>query len=458
MTDATEVANSVLDDDGGFDPPKSSPAFGVGSKFLAISVFIGLVAGVASFMIRLPYLALEPGNTFETEEYVVVEGAEAYMSPGEVSFVTVTQRRLTPMDWVISKLQSSDDIFHEDELLQGRTFDEQREENAQLMLSSQNSAIAAALAELGFETAEPAGVVLIDVVEGGPLDGVLARNDVITQIDGEPILTQEQLFDLLTDKPLDATVVLLAGRPGAEPQEISVPLTTDTAAFIGIMRDATSPAAESGAMVDGVIEGGAVDGLLVPGDRIVSLDGDMIDSFESLVAALAEMRSGDVVSLEAVRSENGTETVVSGTITLGMRTLERVGIANAATQLRDTELPFEVGFTTEDIGGPSAGLAFTLTVLDVLTDGDLTGGANIVVTGTIDRDGNVGPIGGVKQKAFAAKEAGADVFIVPAGNLEAAELAVGDLRIEPASTLDEALAIIAGFGGNAGSLPTNGEL
>ena len=458
MTDATEVSNTVLDDDGGFDPPESSPAFGVGSKFLAFSVFVGLVAGVASFMIQLPYLALEPGNTFETEEYVVVEGAEAYTSPGEVSFVTVTQRRLTPIDWLISKLQSSDDIFHEDDLLRGRTFAEQREENAQLMLSSQNSAIAAALAELGFETAEPAGVVLIDVVEGGPLDGVLARNDVITQIDGESILTQEQLFDQLTDKPLDATVVLLAGRPGAEPQEISVPLTTDTAAFIGIMRDATSPVAENGATVDGVIEGGAVDGLLVPGDRIVSLDGIMIDSFESLVAALAEMRSGDVVSLEAVRSENGTETVVSGTITLGMRTLERVGIASAATQLRDAELPFDVGFTTEDIGGPSAGLAFTLTVLDVLTDGDLTGGANIVVTGTIDRAGNVGPIGGVKQKAFAAKEAGADIFIVPAGNLEAAERAVEGLRIEPASTLDEALEIIAGFGGNAGSLPTNGEL
>lgn len=458
MTDATEVANIVLDEDPGIDPLASSPAFGVGSKFLVLSIFIGVIAGVASFMIRLPYLALEPGNTFETEEYVVVEGTEAYTSPGEVSFVTVTQRRLTPMDWVISKLQSSDDIFHEDELLRGRTFDEQREENAQLMVSSQNSAIAAALAELGFETAEPAGVVLIDVVEGGPIDGLLARNDVVTEIDGEPILTQEQLFDALTEKPLDATVVLLVGRPGAEPQEISVSLTTDTAAFIGIMREATSAVPDSGATVDGVIDGGAVDGLLVPGDRIVSLDGETIESFESLVAALAELRSGDVVSLEAVRSENGRDTVVSGTITLGLRTLERAGIARAATQLRDAELPFDVGFTTEDIGGPSAGLAFTLTVLDVLTDGDLTGGANIVVTGTIDRDGNVGPIGGVKQKAFAAKEADADIFIVPAGNLEAARLAVDDLRIEPAATLDEALEIIAEFGGNAGSLPMNGEL
>jgi PDZ domain-containing secreted protein len=458
VTDATEVANSVLDDDPGIDPPESSPRFGLGSKFLVLTIIVGVVAGVASFMIRLPYLALEPGNTFETEKYVVVDGAEAYTSPGEVSFVTLTQRRLTPVDWLISKFQSSDDIVHEDELLRGRTFEEQREENALLMISSQNSAIAAALAELGFETAEPAGVVLVDVVEGGPIDGLLARNDVITEIDGERILTQEQLFDVLTEKPFDATVVLLAGRPGAEPQEISVSLTTDTAAFIGIMREATSAVPESGAAVDGVIEGGAVDGLLEPGDRIVSLDGEMIESFESLVAALADLRSGDVVSLEAVRSENGEETVVTGTITLGARTFERAGIASAATQLRDAELPFEVSFTTEDIGGPSAGLAFTLTVLDVLTDGDLTGGANIVVTGTIDRAGNVGSIGGVKQKAFAAKEADADIFIVPVGNLEAAQLAVDDLRIESAGTLDEALEIIAEFGGNAGSLPTNGEL
>ncbi len=459
MSDATEVNSIVLDEQAAIDPPPVSTESRVGTKFMVFAILVGLAAGVASFVVRLPYLALEPGNTFETEEYVVVEGAAAYTSPGEVSFVTVTQRRLTPLDWVISKLQDSDDIFHEDELLQGRTFDEQREENAQLMVTSQHAAIAAALGELGFDTSEPAGVVVIDVVEGGPVDGVLARNDVITGLNGMPILTQDELFEELSTATPGSTIELTVQRPGANPETVSVTLTSDTAAFLGIMRGTDVDDSRNGVSIDGVVEGGSVDGLLVAGDSIVSFDGAEIDSFEALVAALADRRSGEIVPIEAVRTDaDGTEVVISETITLGVRALESAGISQAATQLRDSELPFEVGFTTEDIGGPSAGLAFTLTVLDVLTEGDLTGGANIVVTGTIDREGNVGPIGGVKQKAYAARDAGADVFIVPERNLEAARAAVDDLRIEPVATLDDALAIIATFGGNAGSLPTDGQL
>jgi len=459
VTDATEVPTTVLDEVPSIDPPEPPKDSGVGTRFMVVSMLIGLACGIASFVVRLPYVALEPGNTFETEEYVVVDGAESFESPGEVSFVTVTQKRLTPMDWVISKLQDSDDIFHEDELLQGRSFDEQREENAQLMLTSQNSAIAAALAELGFETAEPAGVVVIDALEGGPLDGVLARNDVITQLDGTTILTVDELFEALSEQAPGTTVELAAGRPGGETQTVSVALTADTSAFLGIMRGPDAAVSGNGASINGVVEGGSVDGVLVPGDRIVGLDGEAVDSFEALVAVLGDRRSGETVSVEAIRTAaNGDEELISETITLGVRALESMGLSSAATQLRDRELPFEVGFSTEDIGGPSAGLAFTLTVLDVLTEGDLTGGANIVVTGTIDREGNVGPIGGVKQKAHAAKASDADVFIVPEQNLEAATAAVEGLRVEPVATLDEALEIIAGFGGNAGSLPTNGEL
>ena len=82
-----------------------------------------------------------------------------------------------------------------------------------------------------------------------------------------------------------------------------------------------------------------------------------------------------------------------------------------------------------------------------------------MVTGSIDRVGNVGRVGGLHQKSFAALDDGADVFIVPLGNLEEAQAAVPeDLRIEGVSTLEEALEIIAEFGGNAGELPTDGSL
>ena len=79
----------------------------------------------------------------------------------------------------------------------------------------------------------------------------------------------------------------------------------------------------------------------------------------------------------------------------------------------DEQLPFEVDIDTGRVGGPSAGLAFTLAIIDVLSEGELTNGLSIVATGTIDRDGNVGPVGGIHQKTVAAEQAGADVFLVP---------------------------------------------
>ena len=233
---------------------------------------------------------------------------------------------------------------------------------------------------------------------------------------------------------------------------------SDTAGFLGISRDGGAPEDGSGAFVDDVVEGGPAVGILEGGDRIVGLNSTDIDSFGTLVEALSGLRSGDNAAVDVIRLVNGEETAVSVDVTLGTRALERAGIAFADTQFRDADLPIDVSFTTEEIGGPSAGLAFSLSVLDVLTEGDLTGGANIVATGAVDRFGNVGSIGGSHQKAFAAQEVEADVFIVPVGNLEEAQSALPELRVEGVSTLAEALDVIAEFGGNVDQLPVDGQL
>jgi PDZ domain-containing protein len=130
---------------------------------------------------------------------------------------------------------------------------------------------------------------------------------------------------------------------------------------------------------------------------------------------------------------------------------------------RRVELPFVLDIDTGSIGGPSAGLAFTLTLIDELTEGELTGGGSIAVTGTIELDGSVGPIGGLRQKASAVAQAGVDVFIVPGlsdnaseeqaaafrAELEAAQRAGGDgLRIIPVVNLGEALAALEELGGD----------
>ncbi len=452
MSDTLDTAEASLVTES--DQPGAPDSDERSRWWIVVGLFglLGFGLAIAATVIRLPYLVLEPGGTFTTEEYIEADGIDLHPNPdGEVRFVTVTQRRLSPAGWVVSSLQDSDEIFHEEELLRGRTIEEQREENAALMLSSQNNAVAAALIHLGFEVSRPNGPVVDRVVEGGMVDGQIGVNDVIASIDGVALETADELWDVLTEAsgPLEVGV----RAPDGAIRTLTLTPTDDTSAFLGIQHGgATAPI--DGALVDATVDGGPVEDLLAGGDVIVELDGVTITSFEDVVNALRSRRSGDVVTVVAVRDATGTPTEISGEIELGVRPYERIGLSRVFTQFVDEELPFDVDITTEDIGGPSAGLAFTLTVLDVLTPGDLTGDSEIVVTGTIDRAGNVGPIGGVHQKAFAARDAGADLFIVPAANLDEAEAAVDDLRIEAVATLADALELIGEFGGNAADLPT----
>src|SRR5690606_3334077 len=103
-------------------------------------------------------------------------------------------------------------------------------------------------------------------------------------------------------------------------------------------------------------------------------------------------------------------------------------------------------------GGPSAGLAFTLALIDLLTPGELTGGHKVAVTGTIRLDGSVGPVGGGAQKAIAARNAGYEVFLVPPDELEEVKTTLGgDFAVIAVSTLDEALEALVSLGGEVGS-------
>jgi PDZ domain-containing protein len=129
-----------------------------------------------------------------------------------------------------------------------------------------------------------------------------------------------------------------------------------------------------------------------------------------------------------------------------------IGFVPADT--RSVTLPFEVKISTTDIGGPSAGLAFTLALLDELTSGNLMGTSHVVATGTISEDGSVGAIGALEQKAVAVKASGADLFLVPAGQsadeMKRARHAAGSkVKIVQVASLDEALEVLRANGGNA---------
>jgi Lon-like protease len=109
-------------------------------------------------------------------------------------------------------------------------------------------------------------------------------------------------------------------------------------------------------------------------------------------------------------------------------------------------LPFDVTIDSQNIGGPSAGLAFALTVVDAVTPEDFTRGHLVAVTGTIAGDGTVGPVGGVAFKVRAAEREGADIFLAPAGEVKEARDAAKHVRVIGVRTLAEAIAALRKLG------------
>jgi Lon-like protease len=115
-----------------------------------------------------------------------------------------------------------------------------------------------------------------------------------------------------------------------------------------------------------------------------------------------------------------------------------------------------VSFDTGDVGGPSAGLAFTLALIDVLTPGELTGGERVAVTGAIGADGTVIPVGGTAQKAAAVRRAGIGVFLVPAEDYADALQTAGDVEVIEVTSVDGALRELVRLGGDRLEVPSVG--
>jgi PDZ domain-containing protein len=214
-----------------------------------------------------------------------------------------------------------------------------------------------------------------------------------------------------------------------------------------------------GAQVVQIVKGTPADGPLEPGDSIVAVDGEPTEFSPEAVRLLHAKRPGDRVKL-TVRPAKG-ETTHEVTVTLGSnpedRTKPQLGVTLTSTP-PTFDFPYRVDIASQQIGGPSAGLAFTLEVLDVLTEGELTGGHKVAATGTIELDGSVGEVGGVAQKAVAVEEAGVELFLVPRAEVaEARKHASKKLRIEPVDDLQDALRILSTYGGNGLALDRVGH-
>jgi PDZ domain-containing protein len=189
-------------------------------------------------------------------------------------------------------------------------------------------------------------------------------------------------------------------------------------------------------VVETVADDGAARNSLQPGDELVRIDGSAVGSTQEVLDALSGRASGERVEVAYRRGDLPGEVV---TITLLPGPDPGRGYLGV-TVTDHPDVDFEIMISLADVGGPSAGLIFAMSIVDKLTPGPLTGGRFVAGTGQITPTGEVQPIGGIPFKMLEAKEAGAAVFLVPAENCaEAAGNAPEGLRLVKVASLDDAV-------------------
>lgn len=195
-----------------------------------------------------------------------------------------------------------------------------------------------------------------------------------------------------------------------------------------------------------VVDNMPAEGKLKPADRIIEVDNQIIKSQKFFLDYLSNKKPGDSIEIEINRNKKTFKE------TIKLKELEgtnRAGIGISLVEDRDIKTDPKVEIKAEKIGGPSAGLMFTLEIYNQLTKEDITKGRKIAGTGTIAEDGTVGPIGGIDQKVVAADKEDAEIFFAP--NEKGAkksdyQLAVKtakeigtDMKIVPVDHFDDAL-------------------
>ena len=195
-----------------------------------------------------------------------------------------------------------------------------------------------------------------------------------------------------------------------------------------------------GARVERVVPGAPAHEALRIGDIVQRVDDTAIETAQQLSDTIKANEPGTEATLTALDPDGQIRDV---TVTLAERDgVTLLGVI-VTTHVEFEEPPIDVTLNIENIGGPSAGLAFTLSVIDALTPEPLTGNLDIAATGTIHHDGTIGPIGGVPQKSHAVVRAGTDLFLVPASQLEEAiAVAESSVAVVGVETLADALAAI----------------
>ncbi|GGK65455.1 PDZ domain-containing protein [Ornithinimicrobium pekingense] len=312
--------------------------------------------------------------------------------------------------------------------------------------------------------------------------------DTLGTLDDEPVVSVDEDLDTYpTEGSLYFTTVRLDGGPGEEvtawewlragldpsrsvyPREQVFPPdvtaeqvreqnselmrhSQDDAAVVGLR--AAGIEVPEDIVVAQVIADAPADGVLHVDDQIVRVEGEAVTDTETVRSRLQAVEPGESAAITVLREGEELE------IDVPTKRDEETGRTVVGVYLAPRyDMPYEVEVQAGNVGGPSAGLMFSLAVYDTLTPGALTGGASIAGTGTISGQGAVGPISGVQQKMFASGQAGADLFLAPVANCdEVVGAEPRGLAVVPVATFDEALGYVeqvaAAQDGSSPDLPT----
>jgi PDZ domain-containing protein len=305
------------------------------------------VLGTVAWNVELPYLAFGPGPVSDAADSIVVEEVDIFPPDGELLMLTVVSQDVNVFEALIAGIDPTIDLVRKQAVRRaGESDEEYRSRVLQQMDDSNFRSIKVALDRLDIEMI-PYEVVINEFVAGVPAESVLELGDTITEVDGVPVTSVEDI------------------RPVTE--------------SLGV---------------------------------------------------------GDILQVTVLRGEE--------TLRLEIELAERdddPGVPMIGVVLGElTGPPFPLEIEAGDVGGPSAGMMHTLAIIDTLTEGELTNGHVIAGTGTINVDGTIGNIGGIRQKVVAAEAAGATHILVPAGNHESALTAEREsIEIVPIETIDDAI-------------------
>ena len=326
------------------------------AALLAVPMLIGLFVFVGTQ--PLPYVTYRPGPTVDLlaardgQEIVEVSGHKAYRDDGELRLTTIyvdqPQDDVTLEELLRAWIDPTEAVYPYDAVYAPDETDESSDaESAVQMVSSQDSAVATALTELGYDV-EPE-IEVLHVEKDLPADGLLKVRDILVSVGGVEIAAAQDVVTAVDQAPVDQPLDFVVRRKG---RQVPVSVTPRE----------------------------------VQGDK-------------------------------------------------------RIGITPGPCFAFPFDVSVDIG---EDIGGPSAGLMFSLAIYDTLTPGSLSGGEVIAGSGTIDPDGKTGPIGGIAQKIAGAEAAGAQLFMVAADNCsDTTDLDTGDMRLVRVATMHDAVEAIS---------------